>query len=72
MANCIERALLLPKDMASWVEWEDNDLILEIKREAVLVCITLSYNSIFFIPYLHLPDVDTTFRTTWAPVPQRW
>lgn len=34
---CVGKALLLPKDMERWEDWTDEDLLLNIKREAIMV-----------------------------------
>lgn len=37
MAKCMGKALLLPEDMNHWEQWKDDALLLNIKREAIMV-----------------------------------
>lgn len=37
VAECVGKALLLPKDMGHWVKWNDESLLLNMKREVIMV-----------------------------------
>nr|POE73926.1 hypothetical protein CFP56_59378 [Quercus suber] len=36
VAECVGKALLLPEDMKHWAKWDDETLLLNMKREAVM------------------------------------
>lgn len=48
MVKCVGKALLLPKDMSHWEQWEDDALLLNMKREAIMVTY-LPFYILFFI-----------------------
>lgn len=37
VAECVRKALLLPEDMKHWAKWDDDTLLLKMKREAIMV-----------------------------------
>lgn len=37
VAESVGKALLLPEDMKHWAKWDDNPLLLNMKKEAIMV-----------------------------------
>lgn len=37
VAESVGKALLLPEDMKHWAKWDDNSLLLNMKKEAIMV-----------------------------------
>ena len=37
VVECVGKALLLPEDMKHWAKWDDDTLLLNMKREAIMV-----------------------------------
>ena len=37
VAECVGKALLLPEDMKHQVKWDDDSLLINMKREAIMV-----------------------------------
>lgn len=37
VADCVGKAVLLPKDINHWAKWDDESLLLNMKREAIMV-----------------------------------
>ena len=35
--ECVGKALLLPEDMKHWAKWDDKSLLLNMKREVIMV-----------------------------------
>lgn len=48
VADCVDQALLLPKDMNHWAKWVDKSLLLNMKREAIMVINSLLEFPSFF------------------------
>ncbi|KAL0017461.1 hypothetical protein SO802_004530 [Lithocarpus litseifolius] len=56
VAENVGEALMLPEDMKHWAKWDDNSLLLNMKRKAIMVknfCPSLIFYS--------SPQVDTNF-----------
>ena len=50
VAKSVGEALLLPKDMKHWAKWDDDSLILNMKREATIVMNFCSSLIFYFSP----------------------
>lgn len=47
VAKCVGKALLLPDDMKHWEKWDDDPLLLNMKKEAIMVINNLTAFLIF-------------------------
>lgn len=50
VAKSVREALLLPKDMKHWAKWDNDSLLLTIKREAIMVTIS-SHSNYYFLHF---------------------
>ena len=50
VAKSVGEALLLPKDLKHWAKWDDDSLILNMKREATIVMNFCSSLIFYFSP----------------------
>lgn len=50
VAKSVREALLLPEDMKHWAKWDNDSLLLTIKREAIMVTIS-SHSNYYFLHF---------------------
>ena len=52
MLECVGKALILPEDMKHWAKWDADSLLINVKREVIMVTsnshLTFFY-SLFFL-----------------------
>ena len=59
VAKCVGKALLLPEDMKHWVKWDDDTLLLNMKREAIMV---INY----FLSYFYLKHFANSINLSFT------